>query len=418
MAVSDLVAFVDVGSARIKTLVGSFIVDQENPTRPKLNVLGVGVVRSGGIRKGIILDMEEFKKNLDESLTEAENMAGQQFPHVGICLSGTGIQIHRSSAMITIPSAEIMQEDVNRVLDMAQNGITLTNQTVLKIIPESFTVDLENHVKTPVGMSAKKLEVSAYIFTIPTTALNNVRKGFKDVGIDVVDVSPSLLTSPESVLTRRQKELGVVCIDIGSSSTGVTVFEEGALRHAAVIPVGGEYVSSDIALGVRVSVDLAEKLKTDYVDLTFCDQNKPKDEEIPLSRLDKKETETVSKLYLSQIAQARYKEILGLINRELKLIGKDGMLPEGAIFVGGGSKARNLIDLAKAELRLPCAIGFPEDQDYVTGMSVADPGFSASIGALIFSQRSGSIGKPRISIGAGIGGVKESAARFLKRLFP
>ena len=139
MAVSDLVAFVDVGSARIKTLVGSFIVDQENPTRPKLNVLGVGVVRSGGIRKGIILDMEEFKKNLDESLTEAENMAGQQFPHVGICLSGTGIQINKSSAMITIPSAEIMQEDVNRVLDMAQNGITLTNQTVLKIIPESFT---------------------------------------------------------------------------------------------------------------------------------------------------------------------------------------------------------------------------------------------------------------------------------------
>lgn len=289
--------------------------------------------------------------------------------------------------MITIPSSEITQEDVNRVLDLAQSSLSLSNQTVLKIIPESFSVDLEEDIKTPVGMSAKKLEVVAHIFTIPTTSLTNVRKGFKDVGIDVVDVFPSLLTSPEAVLTRRQKELGVVCIDIGSSCTGVTIWEEGILKHAAVIPVGSEYVSSDIALGVRVSVDLAERLKTDYVDLTFCDQNKPKDEEIPLNRIDKKETDSVSRLYLSQIAQARYKEILSLVNKELKFVGKDGMLPEGAVFVGGGSKARNLIDLAKHELRLPCAIGFPEDQDYITGMSIADPGFSASIGALIFGQK-------------------------------
>ncbi len=141
------------------------------------------------------------------------------------------------------------------------------------------------------------------------------------------------MTSPEAVLSRRQKELGVVCVDIGSSCTGVTVFEEGVLRHAYIIPVGGEYVTSDIALGVRVSVDIAEKLKTDYVDLTFCDLSKPKDEDIALSRIDKKETETVSKLYLSQIAQARYKEILSLVNAELKRLGRDGMLPEGAVFV-------------------------------------------------------------------------------------
>lgn len=404
MAASDLVALVDVGSSRIKTLVGSFIVDPLNPNKPKLNILGVGVVKSDGVRKGVILDMEEFKKNLDESLTEAENMAGQQFPHVGICLSGTGIQIHHNSGMIAIPSSEITQEDVNRVLDMAQNGISVANQTVLKIIPESFSVDLENHVKSPVGMSAKKMEVNAHIFTVPTTALNNVRKGFKDVGIDVVDVFPSLLTSPEAVLTRRQKELGVVCIDIGSSCTGLAIYEEGVLRHAAIIPVGGEYVTSDIALGVRVSVDVAEKLKTDYVDLTFPDQSKPKDEEIALSRIDKKETESVSKLYLAQIAQARYKEILTLVNNELRRIGRDGMLPEGAVFVGGGAKARNLIDLAKSELRLPCAIGFPEDQEFVTGTSVSDPGFSSAIGALLLSQRSGGFGRGgRMSISAGLG---------------
>lgn len=154
------------------------------------------------------------------------------------------------------------------------------------------------------------------------------------------------------------------------------------------------------------------------MDLTFCDQPKAKDEDIVLSRIDKKESETVSKLYLSQIAQARYKEILSLINAELKHLGRDGMLPEGAVFVGGGSKARNLIDLAKSELRLPCAIGFPEDQEFVTGTSVSDPGFASAVGALLLSQRSGGFGRGRMSIGAGLGGVKESAKKFFKFLLP
>lgn len=418
MAHSDLVALVDVWSSRIKTLVGSFIVDPTNPNKPKLNILWVGMVRSEWVRKWVILDMEEFKRNLDESLTEAENMAWKQFPNVSICLSGTGIQIHSNKGMITIPTNEVTQDDVNRVLDMAQNGLTLTNQTVLKIIPESFSVDLEQHVKSPIGMSAKKLEVTAHIFTIPTTVLNNVRKGFKDVGIDVVDVFPSLLTAPEAVLSRRQKELGVVCVDIGSSCTTMAVYEEGILCYACIIPVGGEYVTSDIALGVRVSVDIAEKLKTDYVDITFCDQSKPKDEEILLSRIDKKETETVSKLYLSQIAQARYKEIFSLINAELKKIGRDGMLPEWAVFVGGGSKVRNLIEFAKAELKLPCTIWFPEDQEYVTGSSVSDPSFASSVWAMLLPQRGGGFGRGRFSIGAGIGGLKESARKFFKFLLP
>jgi len=126
----------------------------------------------------------------------------------------------------------------------------------------------------------------------------------------------------------------------------------------------------------------------------------------------------VSKLYLAQIAQARYKEILSLVNAELKKLGRDGMLPEGAVFVGGGSKARNLIELAKSELRLPCSIGFPEDQEYVTGTSVSDPGFAGAIGALLLSQRVGGMNKGRMTIGAGIGGMKESAKKFFKFLLP
>lgn len=335
MSDGDLFAVVDVGSARIKTLVGTFSGDPHQPGKQQLNILGIGNVSSQGIRKGSILDMEEFKKNLDESLSEAENMSGQQFTNVSVCLSGTNIFVDQNKGMIAVPDEEITQDDVNRVLDMAQNGLSLNNQTILKIIPESFSVDLENYVKSPIGMQAKKLEVNAHIFSISSTILGNVKKGFGDIGIEATDVYPTLLAGPEAILSRRQKELGVVCIDIGSSTTGITVYEEGVLRHAAVIPVGGEYVTSDIALGCRVSIDLAEKLKLDYVDLTFCDQSKPRDEEISLSKYDKKEEGQVSKIYLAQIAQARYKEIFHMINQELKSIGKDGMLPEGAVFIGG-----------------------------------------------------------------------------------
>ena len=219
MADGDLFAVVDVGSARIKTLVGTFSDDPHQPGKQQLNILGVGSVKSEGIRKGSILDMEEFKKNLDESLSEAENMSGQQFTSVSICLSGTSISVDQNKGMIAVPDEEISQDDVNRVLDMAQNGLSLNNQTILKIIPESFSVDLENYVKSPIGMQAKKLEVNAHIFSVSTTILSNVKKGFSDIGIEVTDVYPTLLAGPEAVLSRRQKELGVVCIDIGSSTT-------------------------------------------------------------------------------------------------------------------------------------------------------------------------------------------------------
>lgn len=184
-----------------------------------------------------------------------------------------------------------------------------------------------------------------------------------------------------------------------------------------MIPVGGEYVTSDVALGTRVSIDLAEKLKLDYVDLTFCDQSKPKDEEIALSKYDKKETEKVSKMYLAQIAQARYKEILHMVNRELKTIGKDGMLPEGAVFIGGGAKAKNLIELAKAELRLPCSIGLPEDHEFITGTSVSDPTYAGAVGTLLLLGKYG-MTQSGFNFRRSVGNMGQSMNKLFKKLLP
>jgi cell division protein FtsA len=249
---------IDVGSSRIKTVIGEW--DESK----KLRILGVGVAESRGIRKGNILDMEEFKANLDIALGEAEKMIGAQVTHVALGLSGVHIDIAKKNGIVAVAGLEVTEEDINRALDMSQNGVDLMNRSILKVIPESFSLDLENGIKNPIGMSGKKLEVRSHIVSIGANILSNIKKGVLDVGVEINDIYPNILAAGESTLSRRQKELGVVVVDIGSSATNVAVYEEGSLIHAGVIPIGGEHVTSDLALGLRISIDTAEKIKIQY----------------------------------------------------------------------------------------------------------------------------------------------------------
>lgn len=384
----ETIAVIDVGGSRIKTLIGTIQVDQDSRAH-KLSILGMSMVRSAAMRRGNIFDMEEFKRNVDEGLAEAEKMAGEQVSRVTLCVSGPYIETVVNRGIVAVNGEEIAAEDVGRVLDMATNGVMLQNRTVMKVIPESFAVDADQFVKSPLGMTAKKLEVTAHIFSMASNVFANVKKGFSDIGIDPVDAYPSLLAASEAVLSRRQKELGVVCVDVGLSSTGVTVFEEGVLRHAATVPIGGEHVTSDIALGARISTELAEKLKIEYGDAVLCLDDGARDEEIELSKLDKNETGTLSRKYLSEIVSARYKEILHYVNVELKRVGRDGMLPEGAVLTGGGAKMRGLVPLVKSQLRLPSSVGVPEEHEYISGTSIADPLFASAVGTLLLVDRYG-----------------------------
>ena len=411
MVSGEVFTAIDIGTAKIKTVIATFTEEK------KLRVLGVGIAKSNGIRKGNIIDMDEFKKNIDDSLSEAERMTGEQVSAIYLSLSGTNIEVVTNNGIISVPHGEVSNEDVNRVLDMSQNGVDLMNKVVLKVIPESFTLDMESGVKNPVGMSAKKLEVRSHIFCISSNILSNIKKGIYDVGVDILDIYPNVLAAPEAVLSKRQKELGVVCIDIGASTTDVAVYEEGSLIFASVIPIGGEHVTSDIALGARVSIDTAEKLKIEYGSIGFCKDEKAKDDEIDLAKISKNETTTISRKYLSEIIRARYGEIFYYVNNELKKIGKDGMLPEGAVISGGGAKARDVNELAKEVLRLPSMIGTPEDSDFISGTSIGDPIFAGIIGTLLLSQkykvtRSGF--KLNLSFGGFFGSIKNA----LKKIMP
>lgn len=372
---------IDIGSNKIKVIIWVFNEDK------KLRVLWVGVSQSGWVRKWNILDMDEFKANIDTALSEAERMTWEQVSHIYLSISWTWIDVSTNKWIVAIMDHEISEDDINRSLDMAQNWVDLQNRVVLKVIPEQFCCDFESWIKNPLWMTAKKLEVIAHIFSVGSNVLNNIKKWIFDVGVDIVDVYPNLITVGEAVLTKRQKELWVVCIDIWASTTWVTVYEEWMLIFSSIIPIWWENVTSDIALWARVSIDLAEKLKIENADLLLSKQEKIKDEEIDLEKISKNDSWNLSSKYLSEIARARYSEILYYVNVELKKIWKDWMLPEWAVITWGGSKMKWLLELSKEILRLPATIWVPEDSDYISGTSISDPQFSSVIWTLILSQR-------------------------------
>lgn len=407
MAFDSTITAIDIGTSKIRTVIGRF--DQEDVKN--FHVLGIGIASSNAIRKGNILDMEEFKNNLDKSLEEAEKMAGEQISWAFLSFNSSSFEVITSKWVIAVSGSEISQEDIDRVLDMAKNGVDMPNKEILKVIPEYFVVDLEDGVKNPLGMSARKLEVIANIFSMNTNVLNNIRKAVADVGIEIYDIYPNLLSSPEGVLTKRQKELGVVCIDIGASTTGITIYEEGVMKFASLIGIGGDNVTSDIALGVRTSIDIAERLKLDYAELNL----EKWDEQIDLSKLHIWEDGMLSRLYLSQIATARYEEIFYFVREELRKVGKDGMLPEGAIIVGWGAKARGILEVAKESLRLPCFIGTPVEKDNLGDTTISDPVFAGVIGSMILANRYASTSVP---FSLNIGGMFGSIVKVIKKLLP
>lgn len=381
-----LVAGLDIGSSKIRTVVGHIDEKTQLP-----NVIGVGIAPSTGLRKGQIIDVEETINNISASLEDAERMAGEPVHHVFLGVSGNHIESFNSKGVIAIshPGNEITEDDIDRVLEAAQAVAIPNNKRILRIIPKSFTVDEQKGVKYPVSMTGIRLEVDAHIVTGMVTAIKNIEKCVLQAGVDIDDIIPSVLASSEAVLSKRQKELGVVVVDIGSGGTSVCVFEEGTTLHTCIIPVGGENVTNDIAIGLRTSIDAAEKIKIEY---GSCIPGEVNDREmIDLGSFSKIDMQKVSKRHLVEIIEARYSEIFLLVKEELAKIHRDGMLPAGVVLTGAGVKIPSIVDLARETLNLPVQIGFPQNFDGVVD-KIEDPAYATSIGLLIWGSRF--IGRP------------------------
>jgi cell division protein FtsA len=381
MAKSKIVASLDIGSSKIRTVVG---VQEDGAS--VINIIGVGITPSTGLRKGAVIDVEETINSISTSLEDAERMAGEPINHVFLGIGGNHIESINSKGVIAVSQSEneIGEDDVDRVLEAAQAVTIPSNRRILRIIPKTFTVDEQKGIKYPVGMTGIRLEVETHIVTGFEPVIKNLEKCVLQSGVDIDDIIPACLASAEAVLSKRQKELGVVVIDIGCGGTSISVYEDGATLHTAVIPVGGENVTNDVAIGLRTSIDTAEKLKIEYG--STIPEDASDRETIDLSLLSKIDTHVVSKKQVAEIIQARYQEIFVLVKEELARIHRDGMLPAGVIVTGAGAKMSGVIDLARETLNLPAQIGFPTNYDGVVD-KIDDPSYATAIGLLIWGSR-------------------------------
>lgn len=382
-----VIASLDIGSSKVRTVVA--VTDGSSADQLVPNVIGVGLSPSLGIRKGNVIDVEELIHNIVASVEDAERMAGVPVNHVFVGMSGAHIEAFDSRGVIAISGSEITNDDNGRVLEAAQAVSLPANRRILHIEPKSYSVDEQKNIKNPVGMTGIRLEVDAHIISGHIQHVRNIEKCIDQAGIDIDDIVPSTIASSEAVLTKRQKELGVVVIDVGAGSTSVTVFEEGVILHTATLPVAGESVTNDIAIGLRTSIDTAEKIKIEYG--SVLPQEISEREMIDLSSVSKVDTQTVSKHFMAEIMQARYVEIFSLVNEELTRIGRNGMLPAGAILTGAAVKAPGALDLSRDILGLPVQMGFPIDIGGVIE-KVDDPSYATALGTLKWGMREGPSG--------------------------
>jgi cell division protein FtsA len=374
MAKDMVIVGLDIGAHKIRTVVA--ILDEE---KQKAHIIGIGIADSFGIRKGIVVDVNEVIANVTLSLGEAERMAGVPIYSAYVSVGGVHLESFNSKGVVAINNSEISEHDVERVLESAQALSMPQNKRILRVIPKEYSLDGSPGIKNPVGMSGTRLEAEAHIITGQLQLVTNLEKCVHQAGIDISDLVPTSLAVTESMLSRRQKELGVVSVDIGSSSTTLTVFEEGVVLHTSVLPIGGEAVTNDVAIGLRTSIDTAEKIKIEYGNSIPEEVNER--EQIDLSLISKIDLQKVSKKQLAEIIRARYLEIFSMVKDELRLIDRDGMLPAGVIISGASVKMPGVIDMARDKLGLPAQIGFPQNITSVIE-KIDDPSYATVIGLI------------------------------------
>lgn len=413
MSRKDIIVGVDVGSSTVRTVIAEIISAEEKP-----RIIGVGVSPSSGVRKGVIVDLEETVKSINNSLEQAERTSGVNVSEAIISVGGNHISSQNSKGVIAVGRAdgEVTQDDIERVINAAQAISIPANKEIIHIIPKDYSLDDQKNIKDPLGMNGVRLEVDAMIIEGATPFIRNLHKCFDQAGISVNSFVLSPLAAAQACLSKRQKELGVVLIDIGGGTTSLAVFEENDLLHTAIIPIGGNHITNDIAIGLRTSIDVAEKVKLEFGNAMPKEISKKED--IDLSEIDPNEEGIVSRYHVTEIIEARLEEIFTLVNKELKLIGKDRLLPAGAVIAGGTAKLPGIVDLAKDVLGLPAQTGFPLPLGGLVD-KVDEPSFVTSVGLIIWgtedSQFFGKGGFTKNRLTSGISeNIGETAATIKK----
>lgn len=380
------VSAVDIGSTKVTALIAQAAVDPVT-FESKISIVGAASSQSKGVKKGQIVDIESTVESTISAVEAAERMAGYNLDAAFISVGGAHVASQNSTGVVAVSDArgEINPEDVGRVMEAARAISLPTSREIIHVLPRDFVVDGEGGIKDPIGMSGVRLEVETHIITGSTAALKNLTKTVSEVGIDVHEIVFSGIASAESVLTETEKELGCLLIDIGGGTTSVNAFIDGSTCYSSTIPIGSKNVTNDLAIGLRVTLESAEKIK-----LALSDKSKNKKEaedQIDLTELGAEENKKVSKRTLVEgIIRPRLNEIFSMVRIDLERNGLINRIPSGAVVTGGGAMVIGVEESAKRTLSMPVRVGIPTG---VSGLvdDIINPQYATAVGLVLYGAK-------------------------------
>ncbi len=400
---------IDVGTSKVCALIGEVGRDG------RLTIMGHGTVPASGLKKGVVVNIDQTVRSIADAVERAERLSGWKIDRAFVGVGGQHVESLNSTGQVAVTAhhREVTREDISRAIEVARAVSIPNNRDVLHVERRGFTVDGQEGVKDPLGMSALRLEVEAHIVSASATAVQNLTKCVQLAGVKIDELVVDGLASAEAVLTETEKELGVAVADIGAGTIDLTLFAEGSPFHTSVLPVGGNNVTNDVAIGVKTTLQVAEELKVRH---GTCDLRNIEDEEIGVTVLGEEAGRTVSREELCRIIEARMRETFELLKDEMARSGH-GMLPAGIILTGGGAQLAGTAELGRDVLQMPVRIAGPSG---IGGLvdTIQDPSYSTAVGLLRWGATSIAMGEPLHYESAPGGGVLSRLRSAIRNLFP
>ena len=394
MARPYLISGIDIGNSQVKVVIARISNDNLRP-----EILGTGSAESEGLRRGMVVDMEETISNIKSAVQRAEAMADVQIKRAYVAVNGLHIKTQVSRGVVAVSRAdnEISQNDIDRVVQAASVVSMPANREIVHVIPRNFVVDGTEYVKNPLGMKGVRLEADAFIIDGLSPYLRNIAKCVNENNIEVSGLVYAPLAASLSSLDKGQREHGVINLDFGGGVSTLTVFEEADLIHSAVIPIGSKHITNDIAVALRTPLGVAERIKLEHCSTSNIEDLRKRDS-IDLSQLIGEEDFIVPKKQLVKVVDARICELLDIVESELKKVSKNGILPAGIVLSGGGSNLPGFAFLIKDRLRLPVKVAEPFGFDGANNI-VGDPSFSVAVGLVLWGKEKETDGqKQKLSV--------------------
>ncbi len=376
MAKKNLIVGLDIGTTKVCAIIGEL-------TPEGIEIVGLGSQPSEGLRKGVVVNIDSTIESIRKAIEEAELMSGCHIKSIYAGIAGGHVKSFNSYGIVPVKGSEVDEVDVKRAMEAAKAIAMPLDREILHILPQFYIVDDQDGVKDPIGMSGVRLEVKVHIVTGAVTSVQNIIKSVNGVGLDVNDIILEPLAASEAVLSPDERELGVALVDIGGGTTDIAVYSEGSIKHTAVLPLGGSYLTNDIAVGLRTPVTEAEKVKVKY-GCAFTPLI-PQDEMIEVPSVGGREPRRVSRQVLGGIIEPRMDEILNLVCREIVKSGFEERLAAGIVLTGGTAMLEGITELSEQIFNMPVRRGIPIGIGGLTEI-VNSPLYATGVGLVIYGS--------------------------------